>query len=782
MSLFPGVTLPIDLGRAASVEAVRRAHAGSRSGGRRELVLVATQREPMVEVPRCQDLHEIAVVAELVQVVHGLPGRLTVILRGLERVRLVDVYRERGHVVATHVPAPETSGDPTLTRALAGALQDLVRRHDELLPTPQQTRQRRDGLAELGAERSPGRIADMAAAHVELDAAARASLLQELHVPERLRRTIELISHRVHVLEVKRDLDRQVRENLSQHEHEAYLRHQLRAIRAELDEPEEEDDPIAELRGRLARRTLSREAREAVEHELSRLEKQNPQSGEAAIARTWCEWVLDLPWGPGDATEDRLDIPAARRRLDLDQHGLEKVKRRIIEYLCVRKLAPTQRGALLCLVGPPGVGKTSLARSIATAMGRRFVRISLGGVRDDAEIRGHRRTYVGANPGRLITAMKQARAVNPVFLLDEVDKLGAPDLRGDPTAALLEALDPEQNAAFRDHYLDLDYDLSRVMFVCTANELGAIPHVLRDRLEVIEIGGYTLGEKLAIARGHLLPRGAADHGLADRVVTIDDEALELLATVYTRESGVRELARKLEALLRDQAMRIAEHEPTARPGSGAPIHVRADALARVLGPPRFHEALADREPRPGVVTGLGWTPVGGTLLFVEATSTPGDGRVRLTGNLGEVMRESAQTALSLVRSDPARFGLPDARPLERRDVHVHLPAGGTPKDGPSAGVAVTAALVSAFTGRAARPDVAMTGEVTLRGHVLPVGGVREKVLAAHRAGIRDVVLPLRNRKDEEELPAAARRDLRIHWVSDIGEVLDLVLLPRAAAS
>ena len=439
----------------------------------------------------------------------------------------------------------------------------------------------------------------------------------------------------------------------------------------------------------------------------------------------------------------------------------------------MRKLAPNKRGPILCLAGPPGVGKTSLGRSIAEALGRQYVRISLGGVRDDAEIRGHRRTYIGALPGRFIQAMKRAGTSNPVIVLDEVDKLVGANLRGDPAAALLEALDPEQNAAFHDHYLDLDYDLSKVIFLCTANELGAIPDVLRDRLEVIPLSGYTVEEKLAIARHHLLPKQRTENGLEGVELDIPDEVLLQLATEYTRESGVRNLERELAALLRDVAMHLAEGRSPRR-------RLDPEEVLRILGPPRYYDEMAAKVPTPGVVTGLGWTPVGGTLLFVEASMNPGTGQIRLTGKLGDVMKESAQAALSFVRSRGAEFGVSPAYLaglLKDHDLHLHFPAGAVPKDGPSAGIAVTTALISLFTDRPARADVAMTGEITLRGQVLPIGGVREKVLAAHRAGIRDVILPERNRKDEPEIPAAARADLRLHFVKHIREVIPIVLLP-----
>ena len=625
-------------------------------------------------------------------------------------------------------------------------------------------------------------IADLCAAHLDLGDDDKLPVLLETEVSDRLRKVIELASHRTNVLQVKRDLDRYVREHLSKHEHDALLRHKLRAIQSELGESEGESDErgLHELEQRLDAKDLPDEARAAATRELGRLRRMHPQSGEAAIARTYLEWIADLPWGPGDATGDALahvDIARARTLLESEHYGLEKVKKRVLEYLSVRKLAPNKRGPILCLVGPPGVGKTSLGRSIAEALGRKYVRISLGGVRDDAEIRGHRRTYIGALPGRFVQAMKRAGSSNPVIVLDELDKLVGASLRGDPAGALLEALDPEQNAAFRDHYLDLDYDLSKVIFLCTANELGAIPDVLRDRLEVIPLSGYTVEEKLAIARHHLLPRQRAENGLRADQVEITDEVLLALATQYTRESGVRNLERELASLLRDIAMHLVEGKPNNPRFSQC---IDAEQVLRILGPPRYYDELAAKLPTPGVVTGLGWTPVGGTLLFVEGSLGPGTGQIRLTGKLGEVMKESAHAALSLVRSRGAEFGIDPAvigERLKDHDLHLHFPAGAVPKDGPSAGVAVTTALVSLFTGRPARADIAMTGEITLRGQILPVGGIREKVLAAHRAGIRDVILPDRNRKDEPEIPIAARADMRLHFVRHIREVLELVLLP-----
>ena len=773
MTLLPGLAQPIELGRPASVDAIRRARDLPRDDPRRNLIVVATQRDPMVERPMLEDLYPVGVIAEVNQALQGVPGRMTAIVRGMERVRLLAVQVGSGRADAEWHAAHEVMGDATLAYALAGALQDLVKQHDGMLPQNAKSRHRSQSLAVLTAERAPAMIADLAANHVSLEPDELIEVLHELQVSERLRKIIEYISHRVNVLQVRRDLDRHVREHLSRHEQEALLRHKLRAIQSELSDADDEDRWIDALEERLHDTELTEDARNITAREIGRLRRMNPQSGEANIARNYLELLADLPWGRSKATPDILQIKDAREILEREHFGLEKVKKRIIEYLSVRKLAPEKRGPILCLAGPPGVGKTSLARSIAEALGRKFVRASLGGVRDDAEIRGHRRTYVGALPGRIIQGMRKAGTVNPVFLLDEIDKLTAPDLRGDPVGALLEALDPEQNDAFEDHFVGTAYDLSRVIFVCTANDLGRIPGVLRDRLEIIELSGYTTEEKIAIARDYLTPRAVREHGLQHAAIEIPDEVYEALVTEYTRESGVRTLQRRVEGLLRDLAMGIAE-------GAEATKVITYEDLLRVHGPPPYHEELVEKAPTVGVVTGLGWTPSGGRLLFVEAATTPGDGNIRLTGRLGSVMRESGETALSLIRSRAAAFGI-DPGFLLRRDVHVHVPAGATPKDGPSAGITVTTALISKLTDRPVRPEVAMTGEITLHGRVLPIGGVREKVLAAHRAGIRDVVLPLRNRKDEPDIPDPVREQMRIHYVETIDEVLAIALVPVASS-
>jgi ATP-dependent Lon protease len=774
LTILPGLAQPVELGRATSVDAVRRARHRTLGDPNTNLIIVATQRDALTELPEIDDLNPIAILAEITQALHGVPGRMTAIVRGIERVKLLEVEMSPGRLDARWQRAHESMGDPTLAYALAGALQDLAKQHEGLLPATEKNKQRAQALAVIAAERSPAMIADLCAAHIGLRADELLDVLTELQITERLRKVLEYVSHRIHVLQVRRDLDRHVRDHLSRHEQEALLRHKLRAIQSELGDAAEDEDWIDELEARLADAHLPPEAAAAAERELGRLRRMNPQSGEATIVRTYLELLADLPWA-GEAAEDKVDIEAARALLAEEHFGLERVKRRIVEYLCVRRLAPHKRGPIMCLAGPPGVGKTSLARSIAKALGREFVRVSLGGVRDDAEIRGHRRTYVGALPGRLMLGMKKAGTVNPVFLLDEIDKLGGPELRGDPAGALLEALDPEQNDEFEDHYVGTPYDLSRVIFICTANDVSKIPHVLRDRLELIELSGYTTDEKIAIARDYLLPRALADHGLVGRAPDLSDDLLLSLATEYTRESGVRNLQRELESVLRDAAMGLAEGQP------GGTREVGREDLLQILGPPKYHEELIlEGSPPVGVVTGLGWTATGGRLLFVEARRTAGEGKIRLTGRLGDVMKESAQAALSLVRVMASQFGI-DPKFFDRSDIHVHFPQGAVPKDGPSAGVTVVTALVSLLTGRPVRQDVAMTGEITLHGRVLPIGGVREKVLAAHRAGIKHVLLPARNAKDAPEIPAAVLADLTLHYVSKVSEVIEFALLPADEA-
>jgi ATP-dependent Lon protease len=573
-----------------------------------------------------------------------------------------------------------------------------------------------------------------------------------------------MVNHQVEILELGNKIQTQVKGDMEKSQRDYYLRQQLKAIREELGEKDDASVEIEELRRKIAAKNLPGEARREAERELDRLARMHPSSAEYTVASSYLDWMTALPWH--DATPDALDIRKARKILDEDHFGLEKPKRRIIEYLAVRKLKPASKGPILCLVGPPGTGKTSLGQSIARALGRKFHRVSLGGVRDEAEIRGHRRTYVGALPGRIIQGLRRAGSNNPVFMLDEIDKVGS-DFRGDPSSALLEVLDPEQNKSFSDHYLDVPFDLSRVLFIATANVLDTVPSALKDRMEVLSLAGYTLDEKLKIANRYLIPRQREEHGLSARQIQMTSSAVRRIITGYTREAGLRNLEREIAAICRGAASKIAQGQVKA-------VRVGPRGLHGFLGPMRFTEETKARVATPGVATGLAWTPVGGELLFVEATAMKGEKGLTLTGQLGDVMKESAAAALSFIRANSAAFGVGDDF-YENHDIHIHLPAGAIPKDGPSAGVTMLAALASLFTGRPVRRDLAMTGEITLRGQVLPVGGIKEKVLAAHRAGIRTVILPAWNRRELEDIPRNIQKEIRFRFVERMMDVLDTAL-------
>ena len=610
----------------------------------------------------------------------------------------------------------------------------------------------------------PGHLADFVASVADFKPEQKQRILNALDVTHRLQLVSQMLAHEINVLEIGAKIQSQTQEELSKDQREYYLRQQLKQIRKELGE---EDDPaieIDELREKLDEANLPEEAHKAAARELDRLSKMPPAAAEYTVSRTYLETLLALPWNA--ATDDNLDIKQAREVLDTDHYGLEQVKDRILEYLSVRKLKPDMKGPILLFVGPPGVGKTSLGRSIARALGRKFARMSLGGVRDEAEIRGHRRTYIGSLPGRIVQGLRTAETNNPVFMLDEIDKLGN-DFRGDPSSALLEVLDPEQNNSFSDHYLDVPFDLSKVLFIATANMLDTIPAPLLDRMEVIRVPGYTHEEKIAIARQYLVPKQTDEHGLTSEQLTFEDDALGRIAKEYTREAGVRNLNREVGTVVRKIARRIAEEEV-------ASANVTPTDVPTYLGPPKVFSELAERVDEPGIVTGLAWTPTGGEILFIETTKMRGKGGMTITGQLGDVMRESSQAALSYVRANAEALGI-DPDIFETHDFHIHVPAGATPKDGPSAGVAMTAALVSLMTGRKAIPFAAMTGEVTLRGKVMPVGGIKEKVLAAKRAGIETIILPAQNEKDLADVPEYATKGLKFVFAERVTDVLHAVL-------
>jgi ATP-dependent Lon protease len=755
--LFPGMVLPISVGRPGSIAAAQQAVREQRQIG------ILMQRDQGTEDPRPGDLYRVGTVANLVRYVTAPDGNHHLICQGDQRFQAMDFLEGWPFLVARVVRVPEPSSRSpeiearflNLQRQTVEALQLLPQAPAELLSAVQSIT-------------TPAQLADLATAYMDVKPEEKQEILETIDVTARMEKVSRLLAQRIEVLRLSQEIGRQTKAALDERQREVLLREQLAAIRRQLGEGEEGKAEIAELSEAVGKARMPKEVEEQARKELRRLERMPEASAEHGMVRSYLDWLVELPWQLPE--EAPIDIAEARRILDEDHYGLDKIKRRIVEYLAVRKLAPQGKAPILCLVGPPGVGKTSLGQSIARAMGRKFVRVSLGGVHDEAEIRGHRRTYIGALPGNIIQAIRKAGTRNCVMMLDEIDKLGR-GIQGDPGAALLEVLDPEQNATFRDNYLGVPFDLSRVVFITTANLLDTIPGPLRDRMEVITLSGYTASEKLEIARRYLVRRQLEANGLRPEQVEITDAALREIIQHYTREAGVRSLERELGKALRHAAVRIAE-------GQSGPIRIDVADLPSMLGPAQFESELAMRTSIPGVATGLAWTPVGGDILFIEATRTPGSGRLILTGQLGEVMRESAQAALSIVKNRAADFEI-DATRFEKSDIHVHVPAGAIPKDGPSAGVAMFMALVSLMTDRTVRSDTAMTGEVSLRGLVLPVGGIKEKVVAAARAGITRVMLPARNRKDFEEIPEEVRSTVDFIWLDMVDEAMIAALQPRA---
>ena len=751
MALFPGVVLPISVGRERSIKAVERAVQDDLQLG------VVLQRDPEHQDPGPEDVYSVGTVADIVRYITAPDGSHHLIAQGRQRFRILEFLATEPFMTARiewiEEPAEEVTKD-TEIEARAFNLRDRARAALQLLP---QAPEDLDHAIQNAS--TPSLLADTVATFIELPPDEKQDLLETFNLKERLRKVSERLDHVVEVLTLSRDIRQQTQGTLEKAQREYYLREQLKTIQNELGEGTAVEH--SELREAIVAAKLPEEAERMAFKELARLEKMPEASGEYGMLRTYLEWITELPWSI--STADSIDIERARKILDADHFGLEKVKRRILEFLAVRKLNPGGKSPILCLVGPPGVGKTSLGRSIARAMNRKFHRVSLGGVHDEAEIRGHRRTYVGALPGNVLTGLFRVGANNPVFMFDEVDKVGSGGFQGDPSSALLEVLDPEQNHGFRDNYLALPFDLSKVMFIATANVLDTIPGPLRDRCEVLELSGYTSAEKLEIAKRYLVKRQLENNGLKASKCRITPNALRELIAHYTLEAGCRNLEREIGALFRHVAMRVAS-------GKTAKVVIDTADVAKILGPHRHESELAMRTSVPGVATGLAWTPYGGHILFVEATRMPGNGELILTGQLGDVMKESARTAISLVRSRGERLKL-DAEQLEKDDIHIHVPAGSIPKDGPSAGVAMYTSLVSLFTGREVRSDLAMTGEISLQGHVLPIGGIKEKVLAAQRAGIRTVLLPKRNKNDLVDVPAATRKRMRFIYAENVEDVL-----------
>ena len=756
--LFPGLVLPVAVGRQKSVAAAQEAVKSERPVG---LVL---QKDSSVEDPGPDDIHRVGTVATILRFVTANDGGHHLICQGEERFRILDFIEGHPYLLARVERLPDHSAQGKEIEARVHNLRQSALEALNLLPqTPQEL------INAVQSTSAPSTLADLIAAYLDLKPAEKQEVLEIQDVQSRMDRVSALLSHRIEVLKLSQQINQQTKQSMDERQREYMLREQMRTIQKELGEGDEKSAEVEELSQAIAKADMPEAVEEQARKELKRLERMPEGAGEYSMVRTYLDWLIELPWAK--STEDVIDIDRAREILDEDHYDLDKVKRRILEHLAVRKLNPEGKSPILCFVGPPGVGKTSLGRSIARSMGREFVRASLGGVHDEAEIRGHRRTYIGALPGSIIQSIHKAGTHNPVFMLDEMDKLGA-GFHGDPSSALLEVLDPAQNDTFRDNYLGVDFDLSKVMFIGTANVLDDIPAPLRDRMEVIELPGYTEEEKVQIARRYLVDRQLEASGLTREQCDIPDETLQAIVRSYTRESGCRNLEREIGAVCRYVAVRVAE-------GSEQHRRIEPDQLAAILGPPRYENEVKLRTSVPGVATGLAWTPTGGDILFIEASRVPGNGRLILTGHLGDVMKESAQAALSLVKSRARDFGI-DPKIFENSDIHVHVPAGAIPKDGPSAGVAMFMALASLLSGRTVRNDTAMTGEITLRGLVLPVGGIKEKVLAAQRAGITRVLLPARNRKMFEEIPENARKSLSFHWIDHVDEALTAALRDEAA--
>jgi ATP-dependent Lon protease len=753
---FPHQVMPLSVGRESSIKVIEEA---LKNDG---LFVIVAQTDGSIEKPTEKDIYWVGTLSKVLKVFTLADGTRSVLTQGLRRVQLLSILHTEPYLKAIVREAQESVESNIEIEALAANLKSLFKKAVELSPSLTD-----EQLTIVLNMEDPEAIGDMVASMIPLGTEEKQPFLESLNLRDRLELITRSLSRLVQKLELGSKIQSEVQEGINKTQREYYLREQLKAIKKELGE-DDGNVELNELRKRIDQAKLPEETLKTAEKELKRLSQMNQASAEYMVSRTYLDWILDLPWGV--STDDALDIPHAREILEKDHYGLEQVKKRILEYLAVRKLKNDMRGPILAFVGPPGVGKTSLGRSIANALGRKFVRISLGGVHDEAEIRGHRRTYIGALPGRIIQGLKKAGSNNPVFMLDEVDKIGM-DFRGDPSSALLEVLDPEQNFSFSDHYLEIPFDLSKVLFIATANMIETVPPPLRDRMEIIEIPSYVEDEKLHIARRFLVPKQSREHGLSGDQLRFEDEALRAIILGYTREAGVRGLERQIATVARGVAREVAE-------GGVASGRIEKDSLSKYLGPQKFYSDVAERINRPGIAVGMAWTPTGGDILFIEATKMKGRGGLILTGQLGDVMKESAQAALSFIASNAKSLGIaPDFR--SKLDIHIHVPAGAVPKDGPSAGVTMLTALTSLLTDRLVRNDLAMTGEITLRGAVLPIGGVKEKVLAAHRAGIKTIVLPERNRVDLEEVPKSAltgAQPVKFHFVKEMSEVVELSLL------
>jgi len=746
--IFPYMIAPLVIGRQRSLRLVDEAANGDRTIG------LATQVRPDIEMPTPADLYNVGTAATILKMLKFPDGSTRLLVQGIARVEIKKFTQEEPYLRASVTEIPEVSDESVEAQALLRNASGVFNKIVALSPHLPDELQ----VAVMNID-NPTRAADLIASNINLTTAEKQDILETFDTKPKLERLINYLNRELQVLELGSKIQSDVKSELDKTQREYYLREQLKAIRRELGEGDERTMEIEELREKVKAAGMSERAEKAAEKEIDRLGRMPPQAAEYTVSRTYLDWLVGLPWSV--STEDVLEVPAAAKILDEDHYDLEKVKERILEFLAVRKLKKETKGPILCFVGPPGVGKTSLGKSIARALGRKFTRISLGGVRDEAEIRGHRRTYVGALPGRIIQGIRQAGSRNPLFMLDEVDKLGT-DFRGDPSAALLEVLDPEQNENFSDHYLEVPFDLSRVMFITTGNVLHTIPPALLDRMEVIELPGYTDGEKVEISKKFLIPRQLEGHGLTGDNIEFGDDALRLLISEYTREAGLRNFEREIANICRKVARKVAEGEKDK-------VNIDAAAVAELLGPSKFFRDAAERTMAPGVATGVAWTEAGGDIIFVETSMMKGGKSLTLTGHLGDVMQESAQAALTYVRSNAETLEVPPDF-YEKNDLHVHVPHGGVPKDGPSAGVTIATSMVSLLSGKPVRPDVAMTGEITLKGKVLPVGGVKEKILAARRAGIKTVILPRKNEKDLSEVPDIVKKGITFVFVDSLDEV------------
>ena len=763
--LFPGVVLPITIGRPQSIAAAQQAVREQRQIG------LLLQRDPESSEPGTDDLYRVGTLANIVRYLTGPDDSHHIVCQGVQRIRVLDFLPGTPFLAARVVPLPEpTTRSPEIEARFLNLQRQAIEAAELLPQAPQEL------IAVLQGTTSPSTLADLASSYMDIKPQEKQEILETVDLALRMDKVSRYLAERIEVLRLSNEIGRQTKATFDDRQREAILREQMATIQRQLGESDGRKQEVAELNEAIAKAQMPAEAESQARKEVRRYERMPEGAAEAGMVRSYLDWLIELPWSLPE--EKPIDIAEARRILDEDHYGLEKIKSRIIEYLAVRKLAPLGKAPILCFVGPPGVGKTSLGQSIARAMERPFVRVSLGGVHDEAEIRGHRRTYIGALPGNIIQAIKKAGARNCVMMLDEIDKMGR-GIQGDPSAAMLEVLDPEQNATFRDNYLGMPFDLSRVVFVATANMLDTVPGPLLDRMEIISLAGYTEEEKLEIAQRYLVRRQLEANGLKAEQAEIDPDALRLIIKGYTREAGVRNLEREIGKAFRNVAVQVAE-------GSASRMVLTVKDIGAVLGQPRFESEIAMRTSVPGVATGLAWTPVGGDILFIEASRTPGKGTLILTGQLGEVMRESVQAALTLVKSRAAQLGI-DPAVFEKSDIHVHVPAGATPKDGPSAGVAMFTALTSLLTDRTVRSDTAMTGEISLRGLVLPVGGIKEKVVAAAAAGLTRVMLPARNRRDFDEIPLGARDKLEFIWLERVDDAIAAALEgttahPAAAAA